>query len=190
MVRLPLALALVVLTLPSPAFAAREVAGVLLPDRARVSPDSPPLRLNGAGVHTRYLFIELYVAALYLPAQMNEPQLVLAEDGPRRLFLHFLRDAPPDRAHRLWDKLGANGGRLQQLGMRRDQFMAVFSDGLKKGDEIAFDYLPGQGTYIRMNGHTKAVIPGEDFYHALLRLWLGPKPASQGLKRDLLGSAS
>jgi hypothetical protein len=54
---------------PASAVAAIEVAGVLLPEKVRLSPDSPPLGLNGAGVHRRYLFIELYVAALYLASR-------------------------------------------------------------------------------------------------------------------------
>ncbi len=189
MPRWSIALALMMLALPpSSAAAAIEVGGVVLPERVRIDPDSPPLRLNGAGVHTRYVFVQLYVAALYLPAPQREAGALLAANDPQRLWLHFLREVSPERTRGLWEKLGTNGGKLQQLGMRRDQFMAVFSDGLKKGDEIAFDYLPGQGTHIRLNGRTKTIIPGEDFYDALLRVWLGAKPTSQGLKRNLLGT--
>lgn len=182
-------LALIMLTVSPGSLAAIEVGGVLLPERVRVSPEAPALGLNGAGVHKRYFFMELYVAALYLRAPVREAAQLLAADGPQRLFLHFLRDVSPERAHRLWEKLGENGGKLQQLGMRRDQFMAVFSDGLRKGDEIAFDYLPGEGTHIRMNGRTRTIISGQDFYGALLRVWLGPKPTSQALKRALLGTS-
>jgi hypothetical protein len=174
--------------LPASAVAAIEVAGVLLPERVRLSPDSPPLGLNGAGVHRRYLFIELYVAALYLAEPKRKADTLLAADDPQRLLLHFLRDVSPERTHRLWEKIGANGSDFEQLRARRDRFESVFNQGLKKGDEIAFDYLPGAGTYVRLNGQTKTVIPGEDFYDALLRIWLGEKPASRKLKRALLGS--
>lgn len=179
--------ALVILALPLTAAAAIEVGGVLLPQRVRVSPESPPLELNGAGVHKRYLFIRLYVAALYLTAPEREARALLADDGPRRLFLHFLRDVSPERTHEIWEKLGANGGRLEQLRTQRDQFESVFEQGIRKGDEIAFDYVPGAGTHVRLNGQTKTVIPGEGFYNALLKIWLGEKPTSRGLKRELLG---
>jgi hypothetical protein len=32
-------------------------------------------------------------------------------------------------------------------------------------------------------------IPGEDFYRALLRIWLGEKPVQDDLKQALLGKA-
>jgi hypothetical protein len=32
-----------------------------------------------------------------------------------------------------------------------------------------------------------APIAGEDFYQALLRIWLGPKPVQDDLKKALLG---
>ena len=38
---------------------------------------------------------------------------------------------------------------------------------------------PGVGTIIRVNGIAKGdPIPGEDFYNALLRIWLGDKARS------------
>jgi hypothetical protein len=116
----------------------------------------------------------------------REAGAVLAADGPRRLLLHFLRDVSAARTRQIWEKLGTNGD-FEHLRGRRDQFQSVFQQGLKKGDEIAFDYLPGTGTCLRLNGQTKSVIPGEDFYDALLKLWVGEKPASRGLKRKLLG---
>lgn len=186
--RWPIALVLIMLALPSTSAAAIEIAGVLLPERVRVSPDNPPLGLNGAGVHTRFLFIELYVAALYSPQPKREANALLAADKPQRLFLHFLRDVSPERTRSLWERLGANGD-LDQLRERRERFASVFKQGLKKGDEIAFDYLPGAGTYVRVNGRTRTVIPGDDFYSALLKIWLGERPLSAGLKRELLGSA-
>jgi hypothetical protein len=32
-----------------------------------------------------------------------------------------------------------------------------------------------------------APIPGEDFYRALLRIWVGPRPVQEDLKKALLG---
>jgi hypothetical protein len=58
----------------------------------------------------------------------------------------------------------------------------------KKGDLINFDYTPEGGTRISVNGQAKGnAIPGEDFYSAVLRIWLGDKPADAGLKKALLG---
>lgn len=186
--RWPIALALFMLSLPPVSLAAIQVAGVLLPEQIRLSPDTAPLALNGAGVHTRYFFVDLYVAALYLPAPMRDVGTLLTHDGPQRLLLHFLRDVSPARTREIWERLGSNGD-FEHLRQRREQFASVFKQGLKRGDELAFDYLPGAGTYVRLNGRTKALIPGADFHAALLKIWLGQRPASRGLKRELLGSA-
>jgi hypothetical protein len=58
----------------------------------------------------------------------------------------------------------------------------------KDGDVIALDWLPGIGTRVLLNGETKGKpITGEDFYRALLRIWLGENPVSGSLKNALLG---
>jgi hypothetical protein len=58
----------------------------------------------------------------------------------------------------------------------------------KKGMAITLDWLPGTGTQMTVDGrNTGAPIAGEDFYRALLRIWLGPKPVQDDLKKALLG---
>ena len=48
--------------------------------------------------------------------------------------------------------------------------------------------MPDTGTRITVNGQPKgASIPGEDFYAAVLRIWLGDKPVDADLKKGLLG---
>jgi hypothetical protein len=53
---------------------------------------------------------------------------------------------------------------------------------------IALDWVPGTGTQVVIDNqpHGKP-IPGEDFYRALLRIWIGDKPVSGDLKKALLG---
>jgi hypothetical protein len=58
----------------------------------------------------------------------------------------------------------------------------------KKGMAITLDWLPAAGTQMTVNGKPAgAAIAGEDFYQALLRIWLGPKPVQDDLKKALLG---
>jgi len=62
---------------------------------------------------------------------------------------------------------------------------------ISDGDVILIDYLPGSvpgsGTRVTINGVVKATIAGEDFNRALLRIWLGDKPADSDLKKGMLG---
>jgi hypothetical protein len=61
-------------------------------------------------------------------------------------------------------------------------------ESAKEGDVIALDWLPSSGTRVMLNGETRGkAIAGEDFYRALLRIWLGDNPVSGGLKKALLG---
>ena len=52
-------------------------------------------------------------------------------------------------------------------------------------------YTNSGGTLIvSFNGSAKGSdIPGEDFYRALLRIWIGDKPVQDDIKEHLLGKA-
>ena len=53
---------------------------------------------------------------------------------------------------------------------------------------IDFDYTPDSGTVIAVNGTPRGKpIPGEDFYQAVLRIFLGERPVDASVKRGLLG---
>ena len=81
----------------------------------------------------------------------------------------------------------AAGPRRFTLVMLREVF--VNTGGLKKGDTIHVDWVPEKGTTIELNGkQLEDPIPEPVFYNALLKIWLGDKPADTGLKPLLLGA--
>ena len=58
----------------------------------------------------------------------------------------------------------------------------------KTGLAIDLDWLPGAGTQVTIGGQARGKpIPGEDFFRALLRIWVGDNPVSSDLKKSLLG---
>ena len=58
----------------------------------------------------------------------------------------------------------------------------------KTGLAIDLDWLPAEGTQVTIGGKAQGKpIPGEDFYRALLRIWVGDNPVSSDLKKSLLG---
>ncbi len=59
---------------------------------------------------------------------------------------------------------------------------------LKKGGAITLDYLPGTGTRVTINGEEKITITGEDFFQAMLRIWIGKKPVDGRLRDAMLGT--
>jgi len=52
------------------------------------------------------------------------------------------------------------------------------------------DWIPGTGTQCMLNGKKVGeVLPDLAFYNAILRIWLGDKPADSSLKAAMLGES-
>lgn len=151
------------------------------------------LQLNGAGVRTRMIF-KVYVGALYVPQKSNSPAALLAQKGPRRISLTMLRDVDADTFADTLDEGLKNNHSEAQLGSLKAQIEAFNATmravkEVKKGDIIHLDFLPGTGTRVSVNGQSKGTpVSSDDFYIALLRIWLGDKPADSELKKGMLGS--
>jgi len=150
------------------------------------------LQLNGAGVRTRLMF-KVYAAGLYVPQKANAPAALLAQKGPRRVAIGMLRDVDADTfVGALNDGLKANLSEQQLAGFKPqiDTLNANFKavGEAKKGDQINFEFTPETGTRILVNGQPRgAAIPGESFFEAVLRVWIGEKPVDASLKKGLLG---
>ena len=73
----------------SSASAAREVAGIVLPETLQIPDNATHLVLNGAGTRNKF-FIKVYVAGLYLPSHQTTSSNILSLSGPKRVHMHFL----------------------------------------------------------------------------------------------------
>jgi hypothetical protein len=168
-----------------------ELEGVKLDPVVQVG--SASLQLNGAGVRTRAIF-KVYVAALYVPQKSGDAAVLLAQKGARRITLTMLRNVDAETfAGALNDGLRNNHSEAQLAGWKSqiDALNASLKAAgeAKKGDVIHFEFAPEAGTRITVNGKgLGSAIPGEDFFTAVLRIWLGDKPVDGGLKKGLLGA--
>lgn len=166
---------------------ARTVEGVNLPEQ--VSVDGNALVLNGAGVREKF-FMDIYVAALYLPASMSDADKILQQDLPWRLSMHFLySEVSRKKLDKGWNAgFEENTSAAEQAVIkdRLQQFKDMFSDSYK-GDEVVLTYLPGKGVSVSVRDEQKGLVAGADFARALLRVWLGSKPVTGNLKKALLG---
>ncbi len=174
------------LALALPAQAA-EVAGVRFDDKVRVA--DAELTLTGAGLRQRFIF-DVYAMALYVRDAKADPVM---QPGAKRIAMHMLRDVDADTfAQALVDGMRPNHDEatMQALAPRVAELNALMAKmkEAKKGMAITLDWVPGAGTQMTVNGAPGgAPIAGEDFYQALLRIWLGPKPVQESLKKALLG---
>jgi hypothetical protein len=84
-----------------------------------------------------------------------------------------------------------NEAQMKALEPRVAQLSAIMAEmkEAKKGMRIALDQVSG-GTQVSIEGKPSGKpIAGEDFYRALLGIWIGEKPVQDDLKRALLGGA-
>ncbi|MDR3002675.1 MAG: chalcone isomerase family protein [Acidovorax sp.] len=152
------------------------------------------LLLNGAGISTRLMF-KIYAVSLYLPDQRRTTEAVLQSNGPRRLVIRLMRDiSSQDFEAAVLEKLSkdlahADARVLEQMEAL-SQAIARLPAGLRRGDLLTLDWIPGTGTVIEHN-QRPVVQPIQDiaFYNALLNIWLGEQPADPRLKTALLGQA-
>jgi Chalcone isomerase-like len=167
-----------------------EIEGVKLEPTAQVG--GTALQLNGAGVRTRAIF-KVYVAGLYMPQKANSAAALLAQKGARRVAITMLRNVDADTfAGALNDGLRNNHTEAQIAGFKA-QIDALNANlkavgEAKKGDAIHFEFVPDGGTRVLVNGQPRgSAIPGEDFFTAVLRIWIGDKPVDGDLKKGMVG---
>jgi len=167
-----------------------EIEGVKLEPTVQVG--ATTLQLNGAGLRTRAIF-KVYVAGLYVPQKAGDASTLLAQKGARRVAITMLRNVDAESfATALNDGLRSNHTEAQIVGMK-SQIDALNANlkavgEAKKGDAINFEYVPEAGTRVTVNGQARgSVIPGEDFFSSVLRIWIGDKPVDGSLKKGLLG---
>lgn len=175
-----------ILALP---LSAIEIAKQTIPDQAAIDGVDQYLVLNGAGIRYKFIF-KIYIGALYLPEKSQDATTIIASEGPKRILMHFLYDkvqkSDMDKAWKEGFEDNLDKATLQQLGSRMDDFAALFTD-IVEGDTIWIDNIPGSGTRVTLNGTEKGVIPGDDFYPALIQIWIGKDPVTTDLKKQMLG---
>ena len=179
-------------SLALPAVAA-EINGVKFADTVKVG--GSDLKLNGLGMRTKVVF-KVYAAGLYLTEKKTTAADILAVQGPRRVTLVMMRDLTSDEFGQAF-MTGLNNNLSQaektkivsQISKFGEMFASI--ESLKKGDVLNIDWIPATGTQTELNGKKIGeTVPDVAFYNAILRIWIGDKPADSSLKPALLGAKS
>lgn len=166
---------------------AQEISGVMVQETLQAE-DGKVLHLNGAGIRSKFFF-DIYIAELYMEYPSNVVGEVIGAPGRKRIIMHFLYDeVGKDKLIEGWNEGFAGNTKADEvvkLQERIDQFNSMFVD-VKKGDIVELDFIPEKGTLVTIAKQEKGVVAGKDFNDALLRIWLGDKPVTKGLKEKLL----
>ncbi|HXH17811.1 MAG TPA: chalcone isomerase family protein [Chitinophagales bacterium] len=147
------------------------------------------LVLNGGGVREK-LWIDVYVAALYLTSRSNNAAQIIQADQPMAVRMHIVSgmvnsENMSEAVHEGFEK--STNRNTAPLKDKIEAFIQVFKEPIKVDDVFLIVYLPGEGIKIYKNEMYKAVIQGLDFKKALFGIWLGDTPVSTGLKKGMLG---
>lgn len=166
---------------------AAEFKGVIFEDSLTVG--NTDCILNGVGVRKKFM-VEVYYGGLYLPSKSKDDKAVIEMDVPKAVVLKVVyKKVDADKWRAGWVEGFAKtapspGGDLKD---RIDKFVSFFDEPLVKGEEVRLLYIPGRGTEVVIKGRSRGVVPGNDFMKALWAIWFGEKPASEELKRGMLG---
>lgn len=173
----------------TPAWAVREVRGIKFADTTSLGGQA--LQLNGAGARVK-IIVDVYAAGLYLPRRDASVGNVLEMPGPKSMHIVLLRDLTgEDFADAMIKGFRKNNSEADnaKFQTRIDAIRSTMLSfgNVKKGTSIHLNFVPGAGTRTLVEGVQKgADIPGDDFYAALLKIWLGNQPVDSSLKDDLL----
>ena len=172
---------------------ANPIGGVRFEPQAQVAGQA--LQLNGTGLRALRIF-KAYAAALYLPQRASSADAVVSQAGAKRLQIRMLWGVPVAEFIKAFD-VGVKRNHppevQAQLAERVARFDALLTPlgKIASGDTVNLDFQPGQGLVFSHNGRSMgAAIPGEDFYAALLRVFIGEQVSDDQLRAGLLGQPS
>lgn len=165
--------------------AAARLDGVTLPDT--VSLDGTELHLNGIGLRTySWLRINIYVAGLYLEHPSQDAEAILDSPEKKLLDVRFVHDVDTAHAREAWREGFEDNCRApcHLASSDVERFLAAVP-AMRAGDRSTLAFTR-EGLRITMNGQTLAAITDPVFSRAVLATFIGPKPPTPRLKRELL----
>ena len=150
---------------------------------------------NGSGNRSRFLFGTLYVATLYVPANLQGKSAkdIIESNDPMSMVLVIeskliTKDRFLEATIEGFNKAASAGYATAKKQAYLDQFKKI---ELKKGDILTMSYAGG-AVATTLKGaesnktETLGTIAGLDFKKALYAIWLGPSPVQESLKKGLL----
>ncbi|HYR26010.1 MAG TPA: chalcone isomerase family protein [Aquabacterium sp.] len=168
-----------------------DIKGVKFSDTAQVASQS--LQLNGAGVRVK-IIVDVYAAGLYIGKKDKTAAGAISQPGAKSVQIVLLRELTgEDFADAMIKgfKKNANEAEMAKYQGRLDELRNLMMSfgSVKKGTTIHMNLIPGTGMRVLVDGAQKGRdIPGDDFYAAILKIWLGSNPVDSDLKEALLGA--
>jgi hypothetical protein len=182
---LALAVTLAIVSFASAAQAV-EVNGIRFPEQMKVGGKS--LSLNGVGLRqATFLKVNVYAGGLYLETPSHDAEKIDGSDGLKSIEMVFMRGVDAKDISKAWGECFEKNCKTgcDAMSAPVSKLQAMMTD-MKKGEVMAYDFYPDH-VDTRIRGNKVGTIEGKDFSKNLLRCWIGPHPANEGLKSGMLG---
>ena len=150
------------------------------------------LQLNGAGIRVKMVF-DVYAAGLYVTKKDSNAAGLISQAGAKGMQIVLLRNLTGEEfaeAMIAGFEKNHSDAEMAKFKPRVDELLALMKSfgSVKKGTTIHMNLVPGSGLRVLVDGAQKGRdIAGDDFYNALLKIWLGNSPVDSDLKKALLG---
>ncbi|MBW1892332.1 MAG: chalcone isomerase family protein [Deltaproteobacteria bacterium] len=173
----------------APVASAVEVGGKNLPEKLQMGDTT--VFINGSGIRMKAWIIKVYACGLYLTKKMNDPQKIMDADEPMAIRMHVISGLMS------YDKLvaalregfeKATKGNIGPIKAKIDKYIAAHKGEVKEDKLYQYEYVPGEGTSVVIDGRKAITVEGLDFKKAVFGIWLCDEPADADLKERLIGN--
>lgn len=155
---------------------------------ASITVEEATLHACGTGLRMKAIF-KVYAACFYAEegAHFGKDRFNVAINGDfsKRIVMQFLRKVGGE-------KIGAAfaEGIRKSLPEGHDEavnhFAGLFTEKLRKGDQIVLTYIPGKGLHAEQAGVSLGDCTDSDVIAAIWATWFGSQPVGEDLKQGLL----
>ncbi len=152
----------------------------------RIDVDEQTLVLRNESL-LRYLFVDVYSAALLTPANVS-PATAVSERSPLHLELYYYRNIDRDDVIKAaWVALERqhDSATLDRLRPEIDELHATFGD-IESGDRYSLTLSDNQALKLKYNGAVVFTSDNEELARAYVGIWLEENGLSDRLRQRLL----
>ena len=160
------------------------------PPKKVVKATGDELKLNGSATRTVLGgAVKVYQVGLYVTNPTKDEKLIYACPKKKRVQIKMLREVSGKKFESTVRKnIAQNYSAAEQKKYAKltEQFLDCFvSKTLAKDSIVDIDFIPGKGTEVLIDRKRVDLIPSDDYYHVLLRLWIG-EPLQKSIKEGLM----
>ena len=165
--------------------AAVEIAGIH-PDQS-VTVQGTQLQLNGSGIRKKF-FVKVYVGSLYSARHFSSGAEALRDTGAKLIRMNFLHSkVEKEKIIEAFNEGIANNSPELIGSPEAHKFLSLFTADFHRGDVVNLTLSADGSVSASHNGTLLGSVPSPRLARAVLAIYLGDKPADEGLKKGMLG---